>query len=276
MTIEKLKDKLHDKIEIHVCEVEENTLIAQGMLKALGMMDEVLEKAEQEPTEKSNLEKICEELAAENDDLRDQLAMRDRFKHDTVPVKLRINKVSKHISNIDLDEQESEVTTTSTDEPMVIQYPKTDEPMVMQYPQVDGITPTVVKAEQEPTIEAYKQVCKERDIAIEQLHELGYELGQKIEPCEDVVSRQAVLKIIDGWYEQNRDTENIEDLIVLITYMDSVRPQEQTGHWILDETDNSITCDKCGCLIWANDISHGEAYYCPNCGAKMRREKENG
>ena len=82
-------------------------------------------------------------------------------------------------------EQESTVTTTSTDEPMVI-----------QYPQVDGITPTVVKAEQEPTIEAYKQVCKERDIAIEQLHELGYELGQKIEPCDDVVSRQAVLEII--------------------------------------------------------------------------------
>lgn len=49
MTIEKLKDKLHDKIEIYVCEVEENTLIAQGMLKALVMMDEVLEKAEQEP-----------------------------------------------------------------------------------------------------------------------------------------------------------------------------------------------------------------------------------
>ena len=36
-------------------------------------------------------------------------------------------------------EQEPKVTTTSTDEPMVI-----------QYPQVDGITPTVVKAEQEP------------------------------------------------------------------------------------------------------------------------------
>lgn len=43
---EKLKDKLHDKIEIYVCDVEENTLIAQGMLKALGMMDEVLENAE--------------------------------------------------------------------------------------------------------------------------------------------------------------------------------------------------------------------------------------
>lgn len=30
------------------------------------------------------------------------------------------------------------------------------------------------------SIEVYKQVAGERDIAIEQLHELGYEFGQKI------------------------------------------------------------------------------------------------
>lgn len=41
--------------------------------------------------------------------------------------------------------------------------------------------------------------------------------------CDDAISREAVLKIIDGWYEQNRDTENIEDLIILITYMSSVQ-----------------------------------------------------
>jgi len=49
---------------------------------------------------------------------------------------------------------------------------------------------------------------------------------------------------------------------------------QKTGHWILDETDNSITCDKCGCLIWANDISNGEAHYCPNCGANMKGENK--
>ena len=43
---------------------------------------DVLKYAEQEPTDKSTLEKICEELAAENDDLHDQLAMRDRFKQE--------------------------------------------------------------------------------------------------------------------------------------------------------------------------------------------------
>lgn len=31
------------------------------------------------------------------------------------------------------------------------------------------------------SLEAYKQVAKERDIAIDQLHELGYEFGEKIE-----------------------------------------------------------------------------------------------
>lgn len=44
--LEKIKRKLQDKIEIHVCEVEENTLIALGMCKALRMMEEVLEDIE--------------------------------------------------------------------------------------------------------------------------------------------------------------------------------------------------------------------------------------
>ena len=54
----------------------------------------------------------------------------------------------------------------------------------------------------------------------------------------------------------------------------ALEQEPKTGHWILDETDNSITCDKCGCLIWANDISNGEAHYCPNCGAKMAESEE--
>ena len=41
----------------------------------------------------------------------------------------------------------------------------------------------------------YDQVKQERDIAIEQLKELGYELGQKIEPCEDAISREQALKV---------------------------------------------------------------------------------
>jgi len=47
---------------------------------------------------------------------------------------------------------------------------------------------------QEPTsdmvhVGTLHQVMWERDVAIEQLKELGYSLGQKIEPCEDAISR---------------------------------------------------------------------------------------
>lgn len=36
----------------------------------------------------------------------------------------------------------------------------------------------------------FEQVMWERDVAIGQLNELGYELGQKVEPCDDAISRE--------------------------------------------------------------------------------------
>lgn len=61
------------------------------------------------------------------------------------------------------------------------------------------------------------------------------------EPCEDAVSRQAVLDIIDKWYESNRDVENIEDLIVFVTYLPSVQP-----------TKISTRCPECGAWFGYN------------------------
>lgn len=40
------------------------------------------------------------------------------------------------------------------------------------------------------------------------------------------------------------------------------------GHWEIDETDGSYTCE-CGLTMWNNDLIDGNANYCPNCGAKM-------
>ena len=99
----------------------------------------------------------------------------------------------------------------------------------------------------------------------------------------DLISRQAVLKIIDGWYEQNRDTENIEDLIVLITYMDSVRSQEpKTGHWEWVQYDSNPNignwhCSECRMIIphMPEETDNTPIYkWCPNCGADMR-ERSN-
>ena len=52
-----------------------------------------------------------------------------------------------------------------------------------------------------------------------------------------------------------------------------VEQDRPIGHWILDESDNSIECDKCKCTIYANDILGGEPHYCPNCGAKMKLQE---
>ena len=73
--------------------------------------------------------------------------------------------------------------------------------------------------------------------------------------------------IFELGFEDTPSTDKRVDALNMA--IEALKQEPKTGHWILDETDNSITCDKCGCLIWANDISNGEAYFCPNCGAKM-------
>lgn len=55
---------------------------------------------------------------------------------------------------------------------------------VWAFPEKDFLTWLNAECEEPTTVSlnVYKQVAKERDIAIQQLHELGYDFGQKIEP----------------------------------------------------------------------------------------------
>lgn len=123
-----------------------------------------------------------------------------------------------------------------------------------------------MEGEQEPTtknstvsLETYMQVVKERDIAIEQLHELGYEFGEKIEPTTkndlgvDLISRADVLKLMqDNWHTHNGDwamQESMDDIRAL----PSVTPQEPTTfQWCHDckEYDQEKHC----CHRWSKVI----------------------
>ena len=95
---------------------------------------------------------------------------------------------------------------------------------VIYYPQVEGVTPTVVDTgKQDPC-----DTCGYEEGSIYCKEHCPHEAKIDQDLCEDAISRQAVLKIIDGWYENNRDTENIEDLIILITYMASVKSQPKS------------------------------------------------
>lgn len=92
------------------------------------------------------------------------------------------------------------------------------------------------------------------------------------ELCDDVVSRQEVLDLVNSDWKYKGLKADIESL-------PSVRPQEQTGEWILlDECANSgYYCSICQKKLvkegWSKTVK--KIKYCPNCGAKMVEPKES-
>jgi len=109
---------------------------------------------------------------------------------------------------------------------------------------------------------AFEQVMWERDVAIGQLKELGYGLGQKVEPC-DAISRQAVKELFQEACEMKMyDFLGIDDL-------PSATPQQKYGKWIRIDKDK-CKCDQCEVISLIAMYPNGDANYCPNCGAYMR------
>lgn len=124
----------------------------------------------------------------------------------------------------------------------------------------------------------FEQVMWERNTAIEQLRELGYELGQKIEPCDDCVSRQALLrKLNTKTHEYSNGMGFRKEWVELINSMPPVLPKREQGEWI--GHDGNYTCSRCKesplkgieSMSDCNDMYVEEKpKYCPNCGAEMR------
>ena len=114
---------------------------------------------------------------------------------------------------------------------------------------------------------ASKQFMWERDIAISQLKELGYGFGQKIEPCEDAISREALLKkqyrIDDSATLSTRDVVNVED----IEDAPPVTPSRRKGHWI--KTNSGYECSECAIE------SRSKSDFCQYCGAEMENSDVN-
>ena len=92
------------------------------------------------------------------------------------------------------------------------------------------------------------------------------------QPCEDAVSRQAVLDLIADY------DLSMGQVVRGIHALPSVTPQEQkTGHWREDIDNNRrwdrvrFYCSECG--QWQ---TYGKTDYCPDCGAKMVEPQESG
>lgn len=95
------------------------------------------------------------------------------------------------------------------------------------------------------------------------------------EPCEDAVSRQAVLDLIDSDWKY-------EGLEMGVANLPSVTPQQKTGRWISHSEHcemNNLRPSGLGCYFWCSKCDCGIDYkyfhmvnynYCPHCGADMR------
>ena len=96
------------------------------------------------------------------------------------------------------------------------------------------------------------------------------------EPCEDCISRQAVIQIINNklnpctnihaCMEMSEIKEAVKDL-------EPVSPQRKTVRWVeVWDKDHLVIlaykCSECGIMM-----NIKTAHYCPNCGAKMRVNK---
>lgn len=101
------------------------------------------------------------------------------------------------------------------------------------------------------------------------------------EPCEDAVSRQAVLdlpriKTHNVWGNvicESVDVDNVRQL-------PSVTPQPEVGRWIYDKNIDNWKCSECGetpktmGYCGSADFMAKHFKYCNHCGAKMQEVEE--
>ena len=84
----------------------------------------------------------------------------------------------------------------------------------------------------------------------------------------DLISRQAVLDIVDSYSESRSNVEDVtQDMISDILALPPVKQEPKTGHWI--DSSNGWMCSECK---WDNTF---DTNYCPNCGAKMVEPQES-
>jgi len=113
------------------------------------------------------------------------------------------------------------------------------------------------------------EIQKMQDLEQAEL-EKAYKLGKaEIQPCDDVINRQAVLDQTYLWSKDEflRVTNPFDYLRKRINSLPPVTSQPKTGRWIDNDGDNAI----CGCC---SRLNHLYGTYCKHCGARMKEVEE--
>lgn len=136
-----------------------------------------------------------------------------------------------------------------------------------------SISMAIKALEQEPCDKYIKE--------IDHLRKYIYKLETQIveqEPCEDVISRQAVLDIWHTSYSDNRE-ENEEIQYKKIAFeLPSVTPKPEIGRWVDTESDafenyHVYQCSNCKqyeLIEYPEYVSRFK--FCPNCGQPKMQE----
>lgn len=93
------------------------------------------------------------------------------------------------------------------------------------------------------------------------------------QPCEDCISRQAVLEgiakwVADGYADSEADISHISSLV---THLPPVTPKKKTGKWVYKQGYFGVVyCSECDYELKTNNTN-----FCPNCGARMVEPQES-
>lgn len=122
-------------------------------------------------------------------------------------------------------------------------------------------------------ISAY-DIDMQRGMAKKEAIEMAIEALEQ-EPCEDCISRQAAIGIIQNWLGSDTGYSWGEKNVMLCT-IDELRglpsvSTEKTGRWINHSYyKDAYICSACNT---GGNMVYKDFKYCPNCGAKMEAEE---